>query len=122
VIAWREARAVMRGLGGYVALTLALVAATWVLLIDVRALEAAGLVVLADPFRAPLAIAMLVLAVYLAISAAVSTTRDRESGTLEVLFYPRSMRSPASWGRSAGFSSSTSLPCRSSLPRSRCSP
>jgi ABC-type transport system involved in multi-copper enzyme maturation permease subunit len=88
VIAWREARAVMRGLGGYVALTLALVAATWVLLIDVRALEAAGLVVLADPFRAPLAIAMLVLAVYLAISAAVSTTRDRESGTLEVLFYP----------------------------------
>jgi ABC-type transport system involved in multi-copper enzyme maturation permease subunit len=87
VIAWREARAVMRGLGGYVALTLALVAATWVLLIDVRALEAAGLVVLADPFRAPLAIAMLVLAVYLAISAAVSTARDRESGTLEVLFY-----------------------------------
>jgi ABC-type transport system involved in multi-copper enzyme maturation permease subunit len=87
VIAWREARAVMRGMGVYVALALALVAATWVLLIDVRALEAAGLLVLADPFRSPLAIAMLVLAAFLALSAAVSTARDRESGTLEVLFY-----------------------------------
>lgn len=87
VIAWREAGAVMRGIGVYVALALALVAAAWVLLIDVRALEAAGLLVLADPFRAPLAFAMLVLAAFLALSAAVSTARDRESGTLEVLFY-----------------------------------
>jgi ABC-type transport system involved in multi-copper enzyme maturation permease subunit len=87
VIAWREARAAMRGMGGYVALTLALLAAAWVLLIDARALEAAGLLVLTDPFRSPLAIAMLVLAVFLAISAAVSTARDRDSGTLEVLFY-----------------------------------
>jgi ABC-type transport system involved in multi-copper enzyme maturation permease subunit len=53
----------------------------------VRALEAAGILVLADPFRSPLAMAMLVLALFLAISAAVSTARDRESGTLEVLFY-----------------------------------
>jgi ABC-type transport system involved in multi-copper enzyme maturation permease subunit len=87
VIAWREAKAATRGIGGYVALTLALVAATWVLLIDVRALEAGGLLVLADPFRSPLAIAMLVVALFLAVSAAVSAARDRESGTLEVLFY-----------------------------------
>jgi ABC-type transport system involved in multi-copper enzyme maturation permease subunit len=87
VIAWREARAVMRGIGAYVALTLALVAAVWVLLLDVRTLEGAGLLVLADPFRSPLAIAMLVLVTFLALSAAVSTARDRESGTLEVLFY-----------------------------------
>jgi ABC-type transport system involved in multi-copper enzyme maturation permease subunit len=87
VIARREALAVMRGLGAYMALTLALSAAAWVLLIDLRALETAGLLVLADPFRSPLAIAMLVLAVFLALSAAVSTARDRESGTLEVLFY-----------------------------------
>jgi ABC-type transport system involved in multi-copper enzyme maturation permease subunit len=87
VIARREARSVLRGLGGYVALTVALVAATWVLLIDLRALEAGGLLVLADPFGSPLAIAMLVLALFLAVSAAVSVARDRESGTLEVLFY-----------------------------------
>jgi ABC-type transport system involved in multi-copper enzyme maturation permease subunit len=87
VIARREARSALRGIGGYVALTLALVAATWVLLVDLRALEAGGLLVLADPFGSPLAIAMLVLALFLAVSAAVSVARDRESGTLEVLFY-----------------------------------
>lgn len=87
VIAWREAKAATRGVGGYIALTVALVAATWMLLIDVRGLDAGGLLVLADPFRSPLAIAMLVLAVFLAIWAAVSAARDRESGTLEVLFY-----------------------------------
>jgi ABC-type transport system involved in multi-copper enzyme maturation permease subunit len=87
VIAGREARAAVRGVGGYIALTLALIAATWMLLIDVRALAAGGLLVVADPFRAPLAVALLVLAVFLAVSAAVSAARDRESGTLEVLFY-----------------------------------
>lgn len=87
VIAGREAKAAIRGIGGYVALTLALVAATWVLLIDLRTLAANGILVVADPFRSPLAIALLVLALFLAVSAAVSAARDRESGTLEVLFY-----------------------------------
>ena len=87
VIAWREAKAAMRGMGCYIALTLALVAATWMLLVDVRALQAAGVLVLADPFRPSVAVAMLVLALFFAVSAAVSAARDRESGTLEVLFY-----------------------------------
>jgi ABC-type transport system involved in multi-copper enzyme maturation permease subunit len=87
VIAWREAKAAMRGMGCYIALTLALVAATWMLLVDVRALQAAGVLVLTDPFRPSVAVAMLVLALFFAVSAAVSSARDRESGTLEVLFY-----------------------------------
>ena len=87
VIAWREARATLRGASGYVGLTIALIAAAWVLLIDVRALDAAGLLVRADPFRGPAMAALLVLALFLAVSAAVSAARDRESGTLEVLFY-----------------------------------
>lgn len=87
VIAWREAKVAIRGIGGYIALTVALVAGTWILLVDVQALEAGGLLVLADPFRPVLAVAMLVLAMFLAISAAVSVARDRESGTLETLFY-----------------------------------
>ena len=87
VIAQREAKAAMRGIGGYIALTVALIAGTWVLLVDVRALNANGTTVLADPFRPTLTIAMLVLALFLAVSAAVSAARDRESGTLETLFY-----------------------------------
>jgi ABC-type transport system involved in multi-copper enzyme maturation permease subunit len=57
------------------------------LLIDVRAVQAAGLLVLADPFRPSATVAILVLALFFAVSAAVSAARDRESGTLEVLFY-----------------------------------
>jgi ABC-type transport system involved in multi-copper enzyme maturation permease subunit len=87
VIALREAKAALRGMGCYVALTLALIAATWILLVDVRALKVAGLLVLTDPFRPSVGIAMLVLALFFAVSAAVSAARDRESGTLEVLFY-----------------------------------
>jgi ABC-type transport system involved in multi-copper enzyme maturation permease subunit len=87
VIAWREAKAALRGMGCYVALTLALIAATWILLVDVRALKTADLLVLTDPFRPSVGIAMLVLALFFAVSAAVSAARDRESGTLEVLFY-----------------------------------
>jgi ABC-type transport system involved in multi-copper enzyme maturation permease subunit len=87
VIAWREAKAALRGLGCYVALTLALLAATWMLLVDVRTLDAAGLLALSDPFRASVEVAMLILALFFAVSAAVSAARDRESGTLEVLFY-----------------------------------
>jgi ABC-type transport system involved in multi-copper enzyme maturation permease subunit len=87
VIALREARGAIRGIGGYIALTVALLAGTWILLVDVRALEAGGLLVLANPFGPALTVAMLVVALFLAVSAAVSTARDRESGTLEVLFY-----------------------------------
>ena len=86
VIAWREAKAAMRGMGCYIALSLALVAAAWMLLVDVRALQAAGLLVLADPFRPSVTAAVLVLALFFAVSAAVSAARDRESGTLEDAF------------------------------------
>ena len=87
VIAWREVKVAIHGIGGYIALTVALIAGTWILLVDVRALNADGLRVLADPFRPALTIAMLVLAIFLAVSAAVSVAHDRESGTLETLFY-----------------------------------
>jgi ABC-type transport system involved in multi-copper enzyme maturation permease subunit len=87
VISRREAQAAIRGIGGYVALSVALVAGIWVLLVDVRGLAIGGLLVLADPFGPSLTIVLLVVALYLALSAAVSTARDRENGTLEVLFY-----------------------------------
>jgi ABC-type transport system involved in multi-copper enzyme maturation permease subunit len=86
-IARREAQAALSGFGVYIACAIALVAAIWLLLIDVRALRVAGLLIPADPYRAPLNVALLALAFYFAVSAAVSTARDRESGTLEVLFF-----------------------------------
>ena len=87
VIAWREVKSAVWGAGGYFALTLAALAAAWMLMIDVQALKRGGLLIEAEPFRSPVAAAMLVLALFLAVSAAVSAARDRESGALEVLFY-----------------------------------
>jgi ABC-type transport system involved in multi-copper enzyme maturation permease subunit len=87
VIAWRDAKAAMRGWSGYLALSAATLAAAWMLIVELRALEAAGILVRSEIFRAPLAASLLVLALFLAVSAAVSVARDRESGTLEVLFY-----------------------------------
>jgi ABC-type transport system involved in multi-copper enzyme maturation permease subunit len=87
VIAWRDAKAAMRGWGGYLALSAATLAAAWTLIVEMRALEAAGILVRSEIFRAPLAASLLVLALFLAVSAAVSAARERESGTLEVLFY-----------------------------------
>lgn len=87
VIARREAWSALRGLGGHLALSAGLVAAAWIIMVDVRALDAAGLLVRADPFATPLATAMLIVSLYLGVAAATSVARDRESGTLEVLFY-----------------------------------
>jgi ABC-type transport system involved in multi-copper enzyme maturation permease subunit len=86
-MARREAQAALNGLGLYIAVSLSVAAAAWLLLLDVRALAVAGVLVRSDPFGAPLDAALLVLALFFAISAAAQTARDRESGTLEVLFY-----------------------------------
>lgn len=87
VLARREAQAALRGMGSYVALAVALLAAGWLVAVDIQALETAGILVRAEPLRAPLAMAILVLCAFFAVSAAVSTSRERENGTLEVLFY-----------------------------------
>ena len=87
VIARREAMAAVRGVAGYIALSFAILAEAWMLLLELRALEGAGTLVRDDVFRSPLSVAMLVIALFLAVWAAVSAARDRESGTLEVLFY-----------------------------------
>ncbi len=86
-IARREAMASMRGFGFYVAIAVAMAAATWMLLVDLRAVEEAGILVRAEAFGAPLVVAMLILGIFLAVAATVSVVRDRNRGTLEVLFY-----------------------------------
>jgi ABC-type multidrug transport system permease subunit len=87
VVGVREFRAAMRGLGVYVMATAALAAAGWALLADVRAVRSSGLLVHANPFGVALAAAVFALALFLAVSAVVSAARDRERGTMEVLFY-----------------------------------
>ena len=87
VVAQRELDALVRGLAGYAALAIALLVAGWILATDVSKVQANGLLVRDSAFQAPLLAAVLLLAVFLAISAVVSVARERERGTLEVVFY-----------------------------------
>lgn len=102
-MARREAASALGGLGIYVAASVALCVAAWLLMIDVRALEVAGLLVVSDPYRGPLDAALLLLALYFAVGAAISTARDRESGTLEVLFYAPVNETAYVVGKTLGF-------------------
>lgn len=87
VVAQREVQALVRGMAGYAALAIALVAAGWFLATDLERVRANGLLVQGNPFQAPLLVAVVALSIFLAISAVVSVARERERGTLEVLFY-----------------------------------
>jgi ABC-type transport system involved in multi-copper enzyme maturation permease subunit len=86
-VAGREVQALVRGLAGYGALATALLAAGWFLSTDLARVRTNGLLVQDSPFQAPLLAAALVLSIFLALSAVVSVARERERGTLEVLFY-----------------------------------
>ncbi|MBI2755536.1 MAG: ABC transporter permease subunit [Chloroflexi bacterium] len=87
MIASRECQALLRAPTGYVALVLALLGAGWLVDNQLEGARAAGLLVLDRPFQVPMFGAILITSVFLAVSAVVSVARERERGTLEVLFY-----------------------------------
>ena len=87
VLAGREFNMTMRSSSTYAVLGVALGLAGWMLSNDVALVRSNGLMVHAAPFRGPLLGALLVLSFFLALSAVLSVARDRDRGTLEVLFY-----------------------------------
>jgi ABC-type transport system involved in multi-copper enzyme maturation permease subunit len=87
VLAGREFKMTMGSASTYTVLGLALGLAGWMLSNDVALVRSNGLLVHVAPFRGPLLGALLVLSFFLAVSAVLSVARDRDRGTLEVLFY-----------------------------------
>jgi len=71
----------------YVWLSAALALAVFVLDSHLDTIDGLGLGVYADPLIYPIALAGLILGLYLALSASTTITREREAGTLEVLFW-----------------------------------
>lgn len=53
----------------------------------IGAIDENGFMILANPLNLPLSLAITIAAIYLAIAASISISRERDSGTLEVLFY-----------------------------------
>ena len=87
VIAWRELTALRRSPLPAVALGVALVGAAVASRSVAAGVSAGGVVAGPSPLYVPLFIAVLVLTAVLAFVSATSVARERESGTLETLFY-----------------------------------
>jgi ABC-type transport system involved in multi-copper enzyme maturation permease subunit len=86
-IARRELFALLRSPSPLVALGVALTAASLGVRTVLGEIAESGLLARASPLYFPLFVATVVLASALAISSTLSVAREREAGTLEVLFY-----------------------------------
>jgi ABC-type transport system involved in multi-copper enzyme maturation permease subunit len=83
----RDVRSLLLAPGGYVALTLGLAAAVLVVRNHLEAIARTRLLIMSDAFTLPFFAAALVLIFFLALHAATGVAREREQGTLQVLFY-----------------------------------
>lgn len=87
VIARRDIKSTVNGLGIYVAASLAFLVAMLFVRSNLHGVTENGLMVMANPLNYPLLIAVIIGAIYLALTSTISVSRERDQGTLEVLFY-----------------------------------
>lgn len=87
VIARRDIKSTVNGLGIYVAASLAFLVAMLFVRSNLHGVTENGLMVRANPLNYPLLIAVIIGAIYLALTSTISVSRERDQGTLEVLFY-----------------------------------
>ena len=87
VIALRGFRGNLYGAGLYVVTTIGCAIAAVLTAVYAGTAREDGLLILANPLTLPLNLAITVGAVYFAFAASAAISRERDSGTLEVLFY-----------------------------------
>ncbi|HHY46828.1 MAG TPA: ABC transporter permease subunit [Firmicutes bacterium] len=87
VICLRELRSLFMGLGIYIVTTLVLLACAAGVLSFVGAVSDAGLRTSAEPLLGDFVYAIGALTLYIGILATIAVSRERDRGTLEVLFY-----------------------------------
>jgi ABC-type transport system involved in multi-copper enzyme maturation permease subunit len=87
VIARRDIKSTVNGLGIYVAASLAFLVAMLFVRSNLKGVTENGLMVMVNPLNYPLFIAVIIGATYLALTSTISVAKERDQGTLEVLFY-----------------------------------
>ena len=83
----RDLRAMVLGLGIYGVLGLSMLAATLILRNYLNFVDEKGLLVLSGAFTPPLFTAVFLSSLFLALSSVTTIARERDQGTMEVLFY-----------------------------------
>ena len=87
ILAKRELRSAVFGIGVYLAILTSLIISSIILQNILMAVSRDRMLIIASPFSYPLFVAAGACTIYLAISAATSIARERDSQTLELLFY-----------------------------------
>lgn len=84
----REIRSTLYGIGLYITLALIFLFASYFFVNStLRTVTDAGIMAFANPITSPLFISVGLAAAYLGLCSSLSISRDRDLGTLEVLFY-----------------------------------
>lgn len=83
----REARSSFFGLGLYIASTIACFVSAFIFNSYINTVEGNNIMVMASPLNTPLFYAVIVATLYTAISSSTALSREKDKGTLEVLFY-----------------------------------
>jgi len=88
VAAKREMRSTLYGIGFYVTLALIFLATSYFFVnSSIRSTLDAGILALRNPITEPFFFSVGLAATYLGLCSALSVSRDRDQGTMEVLFY-----------------------------------
>ncbi len=87
VLVRRDFSATVTGLGLYAAISLSLIVSTFLLNNYLTQVGRDSILISSNPLNFPLYIALVVVSFYLALVSAVSISREKDQGTLEVLFY-----------------------------------
>src|SRR5690606_16893509 len=88
VAAKREIKSTLYGVGLYFTLFLSFIAASYFFVnSSLRNVFDGGILALTNPITEPFFISAWLAAIYLGLCSALSISRDRDHGTLEVLFY-----------------------------------
>ncbi|HHV94732.1 MAG TPA: ABC transporter permease subunit [Firmicutes bacterium] len=87
VIARRDVSSTVKGLGIYVVASLAFLVSMLFVRSNLKGVTENGLMVMVNPLNYPFFIAVTIGATYLALTSTMSVSRERDQGTLEVLFY-----------------------------------
>jgi ABC-type transport system involved in multi-copper enzyme maturation permease subunit len=87
VLAKRELRATIYGVGIYLAVLISLLISSVILQNYLRAVSRDQILITASPLSYPLFIATTICAVYLALASVTAIAREKDRQTLEVLFY-----------------------------------
>lgn len=87
LIAGRELRSTVMGIGIYIVMALSFLLASYYVNAFIYAVSQNGAVAASSPLIIPLFIAVFIGALYLGLLSSLTISRERDQGTLEVLFY-----------------------------------